>query len=69
MASRYLLDTSALYPLVLRIRENLLKHSSLFTVLDLTIYEVEVGKRRMEGASQGQNKGLYDSSQTLPGDL
>jgi len=40
MTGRYLLDASALYPLVLRLRENLLGYSSLFVVLDLTVYEV-----------------------------
>jgi len=40
MTGKYILDTSALYPLVLRLRENLLAYSSLFIVLDLTVYEV-----------------------------
>ena len=40
MTGKYILDTSALYPLVLRLRENLLAYSSLFVVLDLTVYEV-----------------------------
>lgn len=40
MGVRYLLDASALYPLVLRLREGLLDHASLFAVLDLTVYEV-----------------------------
>lgn len=34
------MDTSALYPLLLSLREDLLKHSSMFAVLDLTVYEV-----------------------------
>ena len=38
--NKYLLDTSALYPLLLRLREKLLVYSNLFTVLDLTMYEV-----------------------------
>ncbi len=40
MVSKYLLDASAIYPLVLRLQENLLRYSSLFVVLDLTVYEV-----------------------------
>ncbi len=40
MTDKYLLDASALYPLVLRLRENLLSYSNLFAVLDLTVYEV-----------------------------
>ncbi len=36
----YLLDASAIYPLVLLLRERFLEYSSLFTVLDLTVYEV-----------------------------
>lgn len=39
-ATRYLLDASALYPLVLELREKILLYKDLFTVLDLTIYEV-----------------------------
>lgn len=37
---RYLLDASALYPLLLQLREKILDYASLFTVLDLTVYEV-----------------------------
>lgn len=40
MSIRYLLDTSAIYPLVLSLRERLLDYSSHFSVLDLTLYEV-----------------------------
>ncbi len=40
MTSRYLLDTSALYPLVRRLRENILYYSDILEVLDLTLYEV-----------------------------
>ena len=40
MAARYLLDASALYPLVLRLRETLLAYTHLFAALDLTAYEV-----------------------------
>lgn len=36
----YLLDTSALYPLVLRLKEKLLLYSERFRLLDLTVYEV-----------------------------
>ncbi|HID06421.1 MAG TPA: PIN domain-containing protein [Armatimonadetes bacterium] len=37
---RYLLDASALYPLVLRLREKVLLYASELAVLDLTAYEV-----------------------------
>lgn len=40
MPGRYLLDASALYPLVLELRDGLLDYTGVFTVLDLTIYEV-----------------------------
>ncbi|WP_338249690.1 type II toxin-antitoxin system VapC family toxin [Pyrodictium abyssi] len=40
VAGRYLLDASALYPLVLRLRETLLAYTHLFAALDLTVYEV-----------------------------
>lgn len=40
MASRYLLDASAIYPLMLRLREELLSYVNRFAVLDLTVYEV-----------------------------
>ena len=40
MEGRFLVDASALYPLVLKLREKLLEYSSLFVVLDLTLYEV-----------------------------
>jgi len=37
---RYLLDTSALYPLILKLKDDFLKYSEKFLVLDLTFYEV-----------------------------
>ena len=37
---KYLLDASALYPLVLRLREGLLSYRDRLAVLDLTVYEV-----------------------------
>ena len=40
MISKYLLDASAVYPLVLKLRENVLNYIDRFVVLDLTIYEV-----------------------------
>lgn len=40
MVGKYLVDASALYPLVLKLREALLDYSGLLAVLDLTIYEV-----------------------------
>jgi len=36
----YLLDASALYPLVLKLRDKLLDYLALMAVLDLTVYEV-----------------------------
>ena len=38
--TKYLLDASAIYPLVLRLRERLLLYTELFAVLDLAPYEV-----------------------------
>ncbi|BEP18343.1 type II toxin-antitoxin system VapC family toxin [Pyrofollis japonicus] len=38
--AKYLLDASAIYPLVLKLREKLLLYTSSFAVLDLTFYEV-----------------------------
>lgn len=38
--AKYLLDTSAIYPLVLMLREEVLKYIDKFMVLDLTLYEV-----------------------------
>lgn len=40
MGARYLVDASALYPLLLRLREDLLRYADLFAILDLTVYEV-----------------------------
>jgi len=40
MGGKFLVDASALYPLVLKLREKLLEYSSLLVVLDLTLYEV-----------------------------
>jgi len=39
-AAKYLLDASALYPLILKLKEGLLLHRDRFAILDLTIYEV-----------------------------
>jgi predicted nucleic acid-binding protein len=36
---RYILDASALYPLVMELREKLLDYIDKFVVLDLTLYE------------------------------
>ena len=36
----YLLDTSALYPLIRKLRENILDYSDKLTILDLTLYEL-----------------------------
>jgi len=35
----YLLDASALYPLIKSLKENLLDYTNIITVLDLTLYE------------------------------
>jgi len=40
MAPRFLLDASAVYPLVATLREEFVDHARLFAVLDLTAYEV-----------------------------
>ncbi len=40
MLASYLLDTSALYPLVLLLRERVLEAAGRLAVLDLTFYEV-----------------------------
>jgi len=37
---KYLLDTSALYPLVLQLREEFLEYTAIFTVLEQAFYEV-----------------------------
>jgi len=39
-SAKYLLDTSALYPLVLEFREKILLYKDLFVILDLTKYEI-----------------------------
>ncbi len=36
----YLLDASAVYPVILRMREKVMEYSHIFSVLDLTFYEV-----------------------------
>ncbi|MCD6562784.1 MAG: type II toxin-antitoxin system VapC family toxin, partial [Thermoproteales archaeon] len=36
----YLIDTSALYPLILKLREKFLVYADKMAVLDLTLYEV-----------------------------
>jgi len=38
--AKFLIDASALYPLIHRLKENVLLHSDKFTILDLTIYEI-----------------------------
>jgi len=40
LASKYLLDASALYPLILRFRERIFTASRRLAILDLTFYEV-----------------------------
>mgnify|MGYP000123676372 CR=1 FL=1 len=37
---KYLIDTSALYPLILTLRDKILLHTDILFALDLTIYEV-----------------------------
>ncbi len=46
MGAEYLLDASAPYPLVLRLREEFLEYVDRFAVLDLTLHEV--GERYLE---------------------
>ncbi len=36
----YLLDASAVYPVILRMREKVMEYSHIFSVLDITFYEV-----------------------------
>ena len=38
--TKYLLDASALYPLILRLREKMVLFVDRFVILDLTLYEV-----------------------------
>ena len=40
MFSKYLIDASALYPLVLKLKEELMNYTDRLLVLDLTVYEV-----------------------------
>ncbi len=40
MIPLYLLDASAVYPIILRMKEEAMKFSHIFSVLDLTFYEV-----------------------------
>jgi len=37
---RYLLDASAIYPLILNLRDRIVKFKDFFVALDLTIYEI-----------------------------
>ena len=37
---RYLLDASAVYPLILNLRERIIKFKDFLVILDLTIYEI-----------------------------
>jgi len=40
MMVKYLVDASAIYPLIVKLREGLLTYMDMFVVLDLTRYEV-----------------------------
>ena len=40
MGSRYLVDASALYPLILKLQERIILEKDRFSILDLTVYEV-----------------------------
>lgn len=40
MAIKYLIDTTALYPLTLKIREDIIDYLDVLAILDLTVYEV-----------------------------
>ncbi|MCS7367061.1 MAG: type II toxin-antitoxin system VapC family toxin [archaeon YNP-WB-062] len=39
-STKYLIDASAIYPLILKLREKVLLYEDNFVILDLTIYEV-----------------------------
>ncbi len=57
-ASKYVLDASALYPLLLSLKEDILEYSELFTVLDLTLYEVgnTIWKEHRKGRARNPAK-------------
>jgi predicted nucleic acid-binding protein len=38
--AKYLIDASAIYPLILKLREKMFLYEDRFVILDLTIYEV-----------------------------
>ena len=58
---RYLVDCSALYPLILKMREKIILYKDAFSILDLTIYEVgnvlwkEYGKGRIRDLKSAAN--------------
>lgn len=54
--AKYLLDASALYPLILRLKEGLLLYKDHFAVLDLTIYEA--GSALLKAHKKGAVKHL-----------
>jgi len=56
----YLVDTSALYPAILRLREDILAHAELLAVLDLTKYEV--GNVLWKEAKRGRVEDLESAS-------
>ena len=55
LTEKYLLDTSALYPLVLQLREEFLEYTAIFTVLEQAFYEV--GNTILERISERQDLG------------
>ena len=58
---RYLVDCSALYPLILKMREKIILYKDAFSILELTIYEVgnvlwkEYGKGRIRDLKSAAN--------------
>ena len=40
LRARYLIDASALYPIIVRLKERLIDNIDMFAILDLTLYEV-----------------------------
>ena len=60
--AEYLVDASALYPLILKLREEILSYADKLAVLDLTVYEV--GNVLWKEHKKGKIKDL-DSSVAL----
>jgi len=66
---RYLVDCSALYPLILKMREKIILYKDAFSILDLTIYEVgnvlwkEYGKGRIRDLKSADQRGTRPSGE------